>query len=534
MSSDQKRSPEISVVFPCVDARGDPEERVRSWTHRQTLSRDRYQVVAVSDGTDPRSDDRISRLLGPQDLLVRHPTRNFLELYDVGLRRAEGRLVVFTEHHCIARSDCLAEVATYFQQNDVAGACLNVEWVCLNELARIKWQERNQERISYFSEADHWNKFVLAGFAVDRDVLLAAGGLEFPYGLFIEVSTGARLHSLGHRLGTIEKAVVRHLDNNKFREVLDFIRNYTEGEIAYLATNDPEYCQRYFGHVPEWLERYGHSAREGRAMSRRVWQALRTRLRSLDDRQCRESIRILAAELVRQHRGRALPIGFRLAAARLAVTAACARFGFWWFNKPRRARALQDACNGMVRHTRLKCAHRHTLKGERPSIRPTADRGRKTAVDPGRLDDACLVGFHASESYQGDPFRWTEPVAVFRLDLPPATLQVTIDTRSLRGAACDGLAACFWNDHEIPHRQWIVGDGRIQFAVARDLFLPDGPQELTLICQPLVPRAVGIADDRRLGLPVFTIEFEETRAVAGRAGISGPIRPRARQDVKAA
>src|SRR5262245_17034183 len=116
--SDAHRGPEISVVFPLVDARGDPQERVRTWTHRQTLARDRYQVIAVGDGSDPRMEAQVASLLASHDRLIRHPTRNFIELYDVGIRAAEGQLLVITEHHCMADPDCLTEVAAYFQRGD--------------------------------------------------------------------------------------------------------------------------------------------------------------------------------------------------------------------------------------------------------------------------------------------------------------------------------------------------------------------------------------------------------------------------------
>src|SRR5205823_13721611 len=162
---------------------------------------------------------------------VRHPTENFIELYDIGIRQAEGRLLVLTEHHCIARPDCLAEVEAFFQQHDFDGASLNVEWMFSNEIARLKWTERNQERLSFCTTPNHWNKFVLAGFAIYRDILLAAGGIDHQYGLFVETSTGAKLHARGHRLGHAVLAGLQHIDNNNFSKVLHFIRNFTEGEI---------------------------------------------------------------------------------------------------------------------------------------------------------------------------------------------------------------------------------------------------------------------------------------------------------------
>src|SRR5262249_19724189 len=202
------------------------------------------------DGSNVRAEAQIARLLAPHDRLIRHATQNFIELYEVGIQQAEGRLLVLTEHHCIARADCLAEVEVFFQQHNFDGASLNVEWLFANEIARLKWTERNQQRLSFFTTANHWNKFVLAGFAIYRDVLLAVGGLDYQYGLFVEVSTGAKLHAHGYRLGHTARAAVQHIDNNNFRQVLHFIRNFTEGEIRFLANNDPAYCTRYFGHVP--------------------------------------------------------------------------------------------------------------------------------------------------------------------------------------------------------------------------------------------------------------------------------------------
>jgi glycosyltransferase involved in cell wall biosynthesis len=208
---------EISVVFPLVDGRMGGLESVRSWTKRQTLPRDRFQVIAVSDGSDSEYEKRVADLLAPHDRLIRHSTDNFLELYDVGLRHATGRLIVLTEHYCVADPDCLSAVAEYFRENDSDGACLHIDWVCLNEVARLKWNERNQERLSYFDADEHWNKFLFAGFAAYRETFRAIGGLEFRYGLFLEVSVGAQFHDHGIRLGSIPNARVQHLDDNTFK-----------------------------------------------------------------------------------------------------------------------------------------------------------------------------------------------------------------------------------------------------------------------------------------------------------------------------
>ena len=45
---------------------------------------------------------------------------------------------------------------------------------------------------------------------------------------------------------------------------------------------------------------------------------------------------------------------------------------------------------------------------------------------------------------------------------------------------------------------------RIRFTIGQDHFVSEGPQHLTLVCQALLPRRQGVADDRRLGMPIST------------------------------
>ena len=45
----------------------------------------------------------------------------------------------------------------------------------------------------------------------------------------------------------------------------------------------------------------------------------------------------------------------------------------------------------------------------------------------GGMSEAQLSGFHAREEFQGEPFRWTEPAATLRLDVPSQDYEVTIE-----------------------------------------------------------------------------------------------------------
>ncbi len=500
-------TPEISVVFPLVDGRVDGIKAVQSWTHLQTIPRDRYQVVAVSDGSDPDADHEIAQLLAPHDLLVCHPTHNFLELYDVGIRRARGRLVVLTEHHCLAHPDCLIEVERFFQSHEYDGACLNIEWLCMNEVARLKWNQRNQERLSFFKVENHWNKFLFAGFAIRRDKLLRIGGIDFQYGLFLEVAVGAMLHHEGFRLGHIQQARVQHLDNNSFRKVLDFIRNFTEGEVKFLRDHEAEFCQRYFGNIRNGLIDFRITL---------SWGACTLPFSGSSCSTSADGAALVASMLWPGNSSNSFsrqPYDFHPFASRAAKhLPRCWQFHLSRFNEPRRLRTLNDACDRMVHYVRMKSIAEQNIKRQDRSLTQPRLLPAPTRWDIGMLSDDELIGFHTQETMEGKAYRWSKPVATLRLDLAPSHYEVRIDTRGFRGRPEEYLLACVWNDYLVPTDDMQFNNDVVTFSVSAEHFVADSWQQLTLVIRPLLPSRSSIADRRRLGIPIFSIEVREQLA----------------------
>src|SRR4051812_31815934 len=113
-------APLLTVVYPIIDVRGRAGDRVRTWTHAQTLARSRYRVVAAFDGTAPEQDREVAALLGPQDELISVPGANDAALWNAGARRAGTSWLVFTEGHCLADKGCLAAVARWIATNPAA------------------------------------------------------------------------------------------------------------------------------------------------------------------------------------------------------------------------------------------------------------------------------------------------------------------------------------------------------------------------------------------------------------------------------
>lgn len=119
-----------------------------------------------------------------------------------------------------------------------------------------------------------------------------------------------------------------------------------------------------------------------------------------------------------------------------------------------------------------------------------------------------LVNFYEPESVEGHSFRWSEPVAMVRLDVPASDYEITIETGSLR---CGGLSfpfRIFWNDQRIDKKHVRLDEGKIVFKVSRAMFIRNDEQRLTFSCKPLRAEK----GRRQLGLPIKWIHMEQTGA----------------------
>jgi len=488
---------DIAVVFPLVEPRGDPFEKVRSWTATQTLPRERYQIIAVSNGSNPASDNAIAAMLAPHDRLVHCASGNLAELFNCGVDHAEAPLLLLTEHHCIADANCLHEVVAWFRQHDCAAAALQVKSICLTELARIDCRICDPDLPALLAD-DHWNLVSKRGFAIRRDVMLAVGGLEADHDAFAEVALGAQLHSLGYRVGYVERAIVDHIDDNTFSKSLALIRDYTQCEMTYYASHDLDFCQRYFGQMPEWQVREPAAAQ---ITVRELWRALRSALRMPVGRNNISVLRTLSVELLRQGAGRLLTTRMPLGLVRALVTLAWLRFVCARWNEARRFRAYEQARRHMVHYVRLEYLSQHPISAN------GASHASPDCV-PGNVDETRLLGFHVCESYQGESFWWTGPAALVRLDVEPHEFDIVIDTHSLRGAACDFPVAFFMNGCRVTREAIRANDGRLHLSVRRELLNAAGPQWLTIVCRPLRSRG----ERRRLGLPIFSLRLRSAAA----------------------
>ncbi len=489
--------PKVSVIIPLPDHRGQALACVASWVREQTYPREHLEVIVVTDGSDPVLDSRVRELLGPQDRMISQPTTNVYLLYNLGARQAGGRLLLFTESHCVAESECIEELVRFFATHNIGAACCRSVGICPNFMARMNERVR-EAGLRTWSQQGDWRKAIHNhGLAIYRDIYLQEGGFEHAFGHFAKWVLAEKLHSQDRRLGYAAEAVVRHYHTPSIKEVFHHIRDVTRGECAYRATSPVEYCERYFGYSEDWAHRESFRPSLARsaclAVSKSLWSGIRRGGGwSMVRAQATALLQFLPVALLGPR--------WRMLIYKWLLWVAVARCWAWRFNDQRLYRAYSDVYDRMIRYSRMEFIAEQLL-----SSVPEPPDAFHYRLSETRED--WLVGFYALEQWENASFRWSGPVSIVRLSLAKGSYEVKIETRSLRKAPVPLYLGVYLNRHKVPSSSLQWNDGLLSFRIDSSMFDPSPEQRLILTCNPVRPWKFGVPDRRRLGLPIFSVRF---------------------------
>lgn len=484
-----RRIGKVSVIIAIPDHRGYAETCVESWTRKQAAGPDRYEVILVDDGSAPDLDRKLERLLRAGDRLIVHPTDCEMALYHVGATAAAGDVLFFTEPHCVAESEALAELILYLEDHDVDGCCIHSTPICANRLALMESRMYDDGFVEW-SAPDSWCKVIIRGFAISTKAYTAIGGFDHRYTRFSEWLLAAELHRQGYRLGYAPGASVQHVYTDTLGLLKPFIRTFTEGECLYRRTADPALVARYFGQPPEW----GRDNLFDPDLARRMARTLRSRIKLFLLHG--HSLKTRTAALRGYCRCVALgTMGRRstLAASRWRTRLAAWRTRLWrWFSEERCYRAYVDFYAAYTSQCRVEFAVRDPEPAG--ALPPT---GSYCFADlPGNI----LIGFHGPEELDGVRFRWSTVLGGISLDLEPVEQRILITAkhRDLLGCA----VAVYLNEHLIAPGEVSLTPREIQVRPPVGLISRSG-NWLLLHCMPMY----GKEDPRELGLGLETISF---------------------------
>jgi len=483
--------PLITLVVPLVDSRGDAAEHVRSWTIDQSLDHERYEVIVAAPGRDEEHQRGLAEILTPHDrLLLRE--RDDVSLYDAAAEEARGRWLVLTESHCVADRDCLKEIAAAIDE-DPDQEALTLEHGHIVHTAVDRMSARWFEDVyRVWNEPGQWRRLNVVGVAIRRDAYLAEGGLEHRFGLFSAFLLGARMDARGARIRHVRAARVGHVHTYGIRDHHEHVIDHVTGSCDARAALAAPFCEQYFGHARIWATAGRYRPEVARsaalALTRTIVGARRGRTGLARD---------LAGWLpaagfgVRPHLAwrRLRFLACEVGASRLPLPGD-GNFKLY-------LRALKE----IAAVTELEWIHRGDPRGAPVPL----GRGHRSVEDL----DRSLIATHGLESHEGKRFRWTEPVSVI-LCRPEALVsaELRIDTGGLRGSPLEYVQDVYLGSRRVPREHLRVDvDGRLCVRLPRSGGRARRWTPIVMIAAPLVPAEQGSQDERRLGVPVFSLEL---------------------------
>ena len=204
-----KREPKqplfASIVVPAYNAAGTITACVGA-LQRQTLNRDRYEIIVVDDGS---TDGTGREAAAAGACVIRQERSRPAAARNTGARAARGDIVCFTDADCVATPDWLAHITAPFARPEVVG-CKGTYATHQGELVARFVQIEYEDKYDLLRGQRYIDFVDTYSAAYRREVLLANNGFDerFPYLEDQELSF--RLATRGYKMVFQPAATVYH------------------------------------------------------------------------------------------------------------------------------------------------------------------------------------------------------------------------------------------------------------------------------------------------------------------------------------
>jgi GT2 family glycosyltransferase len=218
----EAQAPLLSVVVPTYNRRAGLECLLLALS-AQTLPAERFEVIVVNDGSNDGTEQLLATLETPYRLrMVEQANAGPAAARNVGVHRAEGRLIVFLDDDVVPAPALLAaHVEAHGDADDLVVVGPMSPPTDCSRSVWVRWEERQLlKQYAAMARGTHActpRQFYTGNASVTRARLLAAGGFDPRFKRAEDVELAFRLWALGARFLFEPDADVLHYASRSFR-----------------------------------------------------------------------------------------------------------------------------------------------------------------------------------------------------------------------------------------------------------------------------------------------------------------------------
>jgi len=207
-----------SVVIPAYNAASAVSACLKALAD-QSISRERYEIVVVDDGSQDATRQKVARL-GAR--LLSQPHKGPAAARNLGARESRGEIVLFTDADCVPASDWIETMLAPFADDQIAGA-------------KGVYRTHQKELVARFVQLEYEDKYDLMrkeryidfvdtyAAAYRKEVFNNNEGFDpaFPRASGEDVEYSYRLAERGYKMVLVPQAIVYH---HHVDSLLDYLK----------------------------------------------------------------------------------------------------------------------------------------------------------------------------------------------------------------------------------------------------------------------------------------------------------------------
>jgi glycosyltransferase involved in cell wall biosynthesis len=203
--------PDYSVIVPVWNAEQTLPLCLAS-LERQTLARNRYEIIVVDDGSTDQTAEAVRQF--PAVRYVFQENQGPAAARNRGAALAEGSLIFFTDADCVPDPNWLEDITAPFARPEVAAVKGGYRTEQQSIMARFT-QLEFEERFRMLAQRDSIDMIATYSAGFRKEIFTKLGGFDirFPEANNEDTEFSYRMSEQGHTMIFVPKASVRHLNH---------------------------------------------------------------------------------------------------------------------------------------------------------------------------------------------------------------------------------------------------------------------------------------------------------------------------------